>query len=163
MVGEEKNITWLKILAMKRWLGTCNAVVPSKAMKEVKSRICRGEHSRRAIKQPNAALKIRIAFKKHLNPDGKRSLFGSFGLNQPLTLESLPMSKKTNHRRVAIFFLTECSKLRRQMGIKKAPAKCRGLKRDLDGTRTHDSLIKSQVLYRLSYEIRCLPKKAGQR
>ena len=24
---------------------------------------------------------------------------------------------------------------------------------DLDGTRTHDSLIKSQVLYRLSYEI----------
>lgn len=25
---------------------------------------------------------------------------------------------------------------------------------DLDGTRTHDSLIKSQVLYRLSYEIK---------
>lgn len=24
---------------------------------------------------------------------------------------------------------------------------------DLDGTRTHDSLIKSQVLYRLSYEV----------
>ena len=35
---------------------------------------------------------------------------------------------------------------------------------DLDGTRTHDSLIKSQVLYRLSYEInailqRCFVKR----
>lgn len=36
---------------------------------------------------------------------------------------------------------------------KKAPALLPGLCCDLDGTRTHDSLIKSQVLYRLSYEI----------
>lgn len=38
--------------------------------------------------------------------------------------------------------------------------------RDLDGIRTHDHLIKSQVLYRLSYEIinyRTRFKKRGQR
>lgn len=38
---------------------------------------------------------------------------------------------------------------------------------DPDGARTHDHLIKSQVLYRLSYEINAiltmLVRKAGQR
>ena len=34
---------------------------------------------------------------------------------------------------------------------------------DLDGTRTHDSLIKSQVLYRLSYEIETYKIKALQK
>ena len=40
---------------------------------------------------------------------------------------------------------------------------CRGARSDPDGTRTHDSLIKSQVLYRLSYGIKRLFKKRRQR
>ena len=40
----------------------------------------------------------------------------------------------------------------------KKPRRMPRLQCDLDGIRTHDSLIKSQVLYRLSYEI-IVPKK----
>jgi hypothetical protein len=38
---------------------------------------------------------------------------------------------------------------------------CLILSCDLDGTRTHDTLIKSQVLYRLSYEIKLAFSKSG--
>ncbi len=39
------------------------------------------------------------------------------------------------------------------MGKIKKPGQMSRLQCDLDGIRTHDPLIKSQVLYRLSYEI----------
>ena len=71
----------------------------------MKSRICRGERSRRAVKQPNVAPKNRIALKIHLNRVGGGPLFGLLEGKRPLATRWLPMLKKTHHERVLNIFL----------------------------------------------------------